>query len=81
METDLEINPDWRKRLSVPTEEQGSGAVDVYPDKSTGVHAQLQGVLIANEVLRVKDLLEAHYVFGCAGPQLESMSSAAVPSL
>jgi len=80
METNVGLNSEWRQLLSSPTREQSSGQAEVYPDRSSGAHAHIQGVLIANEVLRVKDLLEAHFIFGRAGQKSESMASTGVDS-
>lgn len=53
-----------RDMLALPAAEVSAGGIDVYRDRTHGTHAHLNGLLIAKEVRRVRDLLEAHYIFG-----------------
>jgi hypothetical protein len=75
---ELRCSSDWRNQASLPTPGHSLDQAEVYPDRSSGVHAHIQGFLIANEVLRVKDFLSAHFIFGRAGQKSESVASTGV---
>ena len=61
----------FRERLALPSSDQDDSSSS-WPDTISGLHAHHYGLVVAQEVYRVRDLLAAHYIFGRSSRELIS---------